>query len=150
MLIAYFIHSDLCFLSPCSYFTPSTFTVSAGPALFALQIFILFLDLHRHCGFPPSFWKLPALFGKNTPSAPPSLGLKEQNLPPTYRPWSMRLKDCSLKPPSLFFFFFFWLNFTFEDLKNISYTFHKPHRFMGGSSEDKHFFLITKKLFFLL
>lgn len=68
---------------------------------------------------------------------------------PAWASRSMRLKDCSLKPPSLFFFFF-WFNFTFEDLKNISYTFHKPHRFMGGSSEDKQFFLITKKLFFLL
>ena len=145
MLVAYFIHSNLCFLSPYSYFMPSTVPVSAGHALFTLQFFISYVDLHRHCGFPLSFWKLLALYGKNMPSAPPSLGLKEQNLPPAYRPRSMRLKDCSLKPPSLFFFF--WFNFTFEDLKNTSYTFHKPYRFMGGSSEDKHFFfLVAKKL----
>lgn len=145
VLVAYFIRSKLCFLSPYSYFTPSTFPVSAGHAVFTLQFFISYVDLHRHCGFPLSFWNLPAPCGKNMPSAPPSLGLKEQNLSPAYWLGSMRLKDCSFKPPSLFFFFF-WFNFTFEDLKNTSYTFHKPYRFLGESSEDKHFFLIGKKL----
>ena len=78
----------MCFLSPYSYFMPSTIPVSAGHALFTLQFFISYVDLHRHYGFPLSFWKLLALHGKNMPSVPPSLGLKEQNLPPAYRPRS--------------------------------------------------------------
>lgn len=64
---------------------PSTFPVSAGHAVFTLQFFISYVDLHRHCGFSLSFGNLPAPYGKTASAPLPAWAQGAEPLLPAYR-----------------------------------------------------------------